>query len=126
MDRVRDSQRKEPHGRVCRCGGFLIFIDQTGTVTAAMQVDWVSTCDTGPMVSVQPEVANALAPLPATSGGTVLGVAEELEKLAGLRDKRDHNRFRVSDSEGEVARSIGCGGRFAFSTGDLISPPFAS
>jgi hypothetical protein len=67
--------------------GFLIFIDQAGTLTAAMQVDWVSTCDTGPMVSVQPEVANAFAPSPAPGSGSVIGVAEELEKLAGLRDK---------------------------------------
>jgi len=65
--------------------GFIVFIDPAGTLTAAMQSEWWSTCDEGPMVPLQPEL-HALAP-GAPVGGPIVGVAEELAKLADLRDK---------------------------------------
>lgn len=65
--------------------GFLVFIQPSGTITASMQVEWVSTCDSGPFVPVPPELVNTASPVAAA--GPVVGVAEELKKLAELRDQ---------------------------------------
>lgn len=66
--------------------GFLVFVDPAGTITSNMQVEWLSTCDGGPFVAVQPELLGSAPPLQATTGS--IGVADELAKLADLRDKR--------------------------------------
>lgn len=65
--------------------GFLVFVEPSGGITAAMQIEWVSTCDSGPFVPVPPEMVNAGAPM--TAAGPIVGVAEELKKLAELRDQ---------------------------------------
>lgn len=65
--------------------GFLVFIDTTGTITTAMQSDWISTCDAGPFVPVPPEMTGHSGTL--NPNGAVVGVAEELSKLAELRSK---------------------------------------
>jgi len=65
--------------------GFLVFIDANGTLTAGMQAEWISTCDTGPLSPVLPEMAGIEGTV---AGSTpVVGVADELSKLADLRDK---------------------------------------
>ena len=65
--------------------GFLVFVQPSGSITASMQTDWVSTCDTGPFVPVPPELVNTGALIAPAS--PVVGVAEELKKLAELRDQ---------------------------------------
>ncbi len=65
--------------------GFLVFADASGGVSASLQREWQSTCDIGRTVPVPPEMKGVLAP--PSASGPVVGVAEELEKLASLRDK---------------------------------------
>lgn len=65
--------------------GYLVFIDASGTITATLQTEWLSTCDSGPFVAVQPEVMGAGSQTPA-GPAPAMGVADELRKLAKLRD----------------------------------------
>ncbi len=65
--------------------GFLIFVRQNREVTFDLTENWNSTCDTGPAVAVQPELSSPV--ITATSQGSAPTVAEEIGKLAELRDK---------------------------------------
>lgn len=65
--------------------GFFIFVDANKAVTSGMMIDWTTTCDTGPAVALQPEMMNT--PVQATGSGPAPSIADELGKLAALRDK---------------------------------------
>lgn len=65
--------------------GFFIFVDANGAVSADMTANWITTCDQGPAAPVQPELATA--PIAATPSGAMPSIADELGKLAALRDK---------------------------------------
>lgn len=64
---------------------FWILSDASGAVSWAMVAATMSTCDTGQYADLQPALLDA--PVEATGGNAKLGVAEELGKLAELRDK---------------------------------------
>ena len=65
--------------------GFLVFVESNGTITSALQSQWISTCDSGPFVSPMAELRNFDATKPNET--PQIGIAAELEKLAELRDK---------------------------------------
>lgn len=64
---------------------FWIMADASGAVTYGMVDETVSSCDQGGGPPVNPELTALSAPIASPGSGT--GVADELEKLAVLRDK---------------------------------------
>ncbi|WP_294390497.1 SHOCT domain-containing protein [uncultured Sphingomonas sp.] len=64
---------------------FYVLSDASGAVTWGYLKASMSTCDNGTVVPVQPEL-QATAGDAARQGGSI-GVADELAKLAGLREK---------------------------------------
>jgi hypothetical protein len=64
---------------------FWILADASGAVTYGMVASTISSCDAGGGPPVNPELAG-VSPVIA-SQGTATGIADELEKLAALRDK---------------------------------------
>lgn len=64
---------------------FWIMADASGAVTYGMVAETISSCDGGGGPPVNPELANIGAPM--ASQGSPTGIADELEKLAALRDK---------------------------------------
>lgn len=78
--------------------GYLVFVDVNGTITATLLSEWLSTCDGGPFVAVQPELLGSAPPLQGTAG--TIGVADELAKLADLRDKHI-----ISEEEFQVQKA---------------------
>ena len=65
---------------------FWIKADASGAVTSAWVNESMSSCDAGTGVPVNPEL-KTISPAMAASGGAGVSVADELEKLAALRDK---------------------------------------
>jgi len=65
---------------------FWIMADANGAVTYDWAISTVSSCYTGTGAPVNPEL-KTISPTMAASGGSSVSVADELEKLAGLRDK---------------------------------------
>lgn len=76
---------KNQFGGYVGAQAFWIMADAGGAVTYGMVDDTVSSCDEGGGPPVNPELTVVSAPIPTASGAT--GVADELEKLASLRDK---------------------------------------
>ena len=64
---------------------FLIFIDPNRAVTAALAGQFLSTCDHGPAVPIQSALQTT--PVTATTTAAAPSIADELGKLAELRDK---------------------------------------
>lgn len=65
--------------------GFFIFVDPSRAVTTDMTANWMTTCDTGPAAPLQPALKNE--PIVAVPVGAAPSIADELRKLAELRDK---------------------------------------
>lgn len=65
---------------------FFELVDASGAVTALVDADWISTCDTGKFISVNPELSSAIPTVRTTTSAPV-DVADEIGKLASLRDK---------------------------------------
>lgn len=65
---------------------FWIMADASGAVTSAWVNQSMSSCDAGTGAPVNPEL-KTISPTMAVSGGAGVSVADELEKLAALRDK---------------------------------------
>ena len=67
---------------------FFVAADANGSVTAFMGYEYLSTCTDpqGTKVPVNPELNN-ISPTMPLAGGSATSVADELEKLAALRDK---------------------------------------
>lgn len=76
---------KNRMGGYVGASGFWIMSDGNGTISMGQQGETMSTCDTGQRAELQPELKDAPTLTLAGSGQT--GVAEELEKLASLKDK---------------------------------------
>jgi hypothetical protein len=64
--------------------GFWIMSDANGAVSVGAQNETISTCDSGKKADLQPELKDA--DVVAAQGNARLGVAEELSKLAELRE----------------------------------------
>jgi hypothetical protein len=66
--------------------GFFIFVDgTTRAISVDMTVNWVSTCDTGPAAPLQDALKST--PVLATPTTPAPSIADELAKLADLRDR---------------------------------------
>jgi hypothetical protein len=65
--------------------GFWVLAVPSGMVSYGMTASTVSSCDFGGGPPVNPELVNVSAPT--TAAGPVTGVADELRKLAELRDQ---------------------------------------
>lgn len=65
--------------------GFYIHVDAGRVVTTGMTAAMYSTCDTGPAAPIQAELKTA--PIAASATGPAPSIADELGKLAELRDK---------------------------------------
>jgi hypothetical protein len=64
---------------------FWIMADASGAVTSGWVADTMSTCDNGLKTAINPELVNTSPVTPVTLAPT--SIADELEKLAQLRDK---------------------------------------
>lgn len=67
---------------------FYVFVDASGAVSAKQEGDWFSTCSTGKLVPVTSDLQPIMPGQPAVATATAsVDVADELGKLATLRDK---------------------------------------
>lgn len=66
--------------------GFTLFVDPEGNIKVGMISDLVSSCIDGEHVPVNPELLAARPNMPANSVAAAPSIADELKKLAELRD----------------------------------------
>jgi hypothetical protein len=77
---------KNRYGGYVGAKQFWIAADANGAVTANWVDETMSSCDKGTGVPVNPELKNLSSNMPVANSATI-SVADELEKLANLRDK---------------------------------------